>query len=133
MFAKLNHSVWSLSSSSWRILAAFWSLVVVLVLGTSTTGCAKYDELVERDATVEQKWGDLEAQYQRRADLIPNLVNTVKASAAHEEQTLKSVSEARANATSIKLTADDLSDPEKMKAFQKAQEELKGSLSRLLM
>lgn len=115
---------------AFTFLAALFTLSVP---ASTLVGCQKYDELVERDATVDQKWADLQAQYQRRSDLVPNLVATVKGSATHEEQTLKSVSDARANATSIKLTSDDLSDPEKMKAFQKAQDELKGSLSRLMM
>lgn len=113
-----------------RLLALLFTLALVVF---GATGCQKYDQLVEYDSVVEQKWGDLGAQYQRRADLVPNLVATVKASAAHEEQTLKAVSEARANATSIKLSTEDLSDPEKVKAFQKAQDELKGSLGRLLL
>lgn len=108
-------------------------LISIFMFVFAASGCSKYDELVDRDATVEQKWGDLQAQYQRRADLVPNLVATVKASAAHEEQTLKEVADARAAATSINLTADDLSDPAKVAAFQKAQDQLKGSLGRLLV
>ena len=115
------------------VYATLLSLFLVVFGATSLPGCQKYDELVERDATVEQKWADVQAQYQRRADLVPNLVATVKASAAHEEETLKQVSEARAKATSVNLTTEDLSDPAKMQAFQKAQDDLKGSLGRLLM
>ena len=96
-------------------------------------GCQTYDTLVEKDQTCEQRWADIDAQLQRRYDLIPNLVNVVKGSAKHESETLKAVTEARAQATQIKLTSDDLTDPEKMAAFQKAQDQLKGSLSRLMM
>lgn len=96
-------------------------------------GCQNYDQLVEKDQICEQKWADYEAQLQRRYDLVPNLVNTVKASAKHEADTLAKVTEARASATSIKLSGEDFSDPEKMAAFQKAQDQLKGSLSRLLV
>lgn len=96
-------------------------------------GCQNYDQLVEKDQVCEQKWADYEAQLQRRYDLVPNLVNTVKASAKHEADTLAKVTEARASATSIKLSGDDFTDPEKMAAFQKAQDQLKGSLSRLLV
>ncbi|MBK8218086.1 MAG: LemA family protein [Myxococcales bacterium] len=96
-------------------------------------GCQNYDQLVEKDQICEQKWADYEAQLQRRYDLVPNLVNTVKASAKHEADTLAKVTEARASATSIKLSGDDFTDPEKMAAFQKAQDQLKGSLSRLLV
>src|SRR6476659_8507945 len=124
MIAKLIHP--------FRLLALS-TMLTALFVAFGLTGCQKYDQLVEYDATVEQRWGDVQAQYQRRADLVPNLVATVKASAAHEEETLKQVAEARARATSVNLTTDDLSDPAKMQAFQKAQDELKGSLSRLLV
>jgi LemA protein len=96
-------------------------------------GCQNYDQLVEKDQICEQKWADYEAQLQRRYDLVPNLVNTVKASAKHEADTLAKVTEARASATGIKLSGEDFSNPEKMAAFQKAQDQLKGSLSRLLV
>ncbi len=96
-------------------------------------GCQKYDQLIEADATADQRWANVEAQLQRRYDLVPNLVSTVKASAKHEQETLTKVMEARAAATQIKLSADDLSDPAKVAAFQKAQDNLKGSLSRLLV
>jgi LemA protein len=96
-------------------------------------GCGHYDDLVDKDQNAQAKWADVEAQLQRRHDLVPNLVNTVKASAAHEEKTLQEVTQARANAASIKLTADDLTDPKKMAAFEEAEEKLKGSLSRLMV
>jgi LemA protein len=96
-------------------------------------GCQTYDTLIEKDQVCDQRWADIEAQLQRRYDLVPNLVNVVKGSAKHEAETLKAVTDARAQATQIKLTADDLTDPEKMAAFQKAQDQLKGSLSRLMM
>jgi len=96
-------------------------------------GCERYNVLVEKNAVCDEKWADIEAQLQRRYDLVPNLVATVKGSAQHEEQTLAQVTEARAQATQIKLTADDLTDPDKMAAFQKAQDALKGSLSRLMV
>ncbi len=109
------------------LLAAF-ALVFLFI-----PGCQNYDQLVEKDQICEQKWADYEAQLQRRYDLIPNLVATVKASAKHEEATLTQVMKARAEATSIKLSSEDLTDPAKVAAFQKAQENLKGSLSRLLV
>lgn len=93
----------------------------------------KYDELIRLDQVCDQKWGDIDATLQRRADLIPMLVETVKGYAAHEKSTLTSVMEARASATQVKLTQDDLSDPEKMKQFQAAQAQLKGSFSRLMV
>jgi LemA protein len=99
----------------------------------SLAGCSKYNELVDKDQACQQAWADVEAQVQRRYDLVPNLVATVKASAAHEEKTLEAVTQARAEATGIKLTVDDLEDPAKVAAFQKAQDQLKGALSRLLV
>ncbi|HEX9297079.1 MAG TPA: LemA family protein [Polyangiaceae bacterium] len=110
-----------------------WLVVLVGALVGSLSGCRQYDVLVEKDQVADQRWADIEAQLQRRYDLIPNLVATVRGSAAHEETTLRQVTEARAQATSIKLNAEDLQDPEKMAAFQKAQDELKGALSRLLV
>lgn len=118
-------------------MPVFLRIVVLLafapVLGLLGTGCSKYNELVQKDQVCQQTWADVEAQVQRRYDLVPNLVATVKGSAAHEESTLKAVTEARASATSIKLTADDLEDPAKVAAFQKAQDGLHSALSRLLV
>jgi LemA protein len=115
------------STSSLRLV------LLLAFLAFSLPGCAKYNELVEKDQICQQKWGDVEAQVQRRYDLVPNLVATVKGSAAHEEKTLEAVTQARAEATSVKLTEDDLEDPAKVAAFQKAQDQLKGALSRLLV
>lgn len=82
--------------------------------------------------TTKAKWADVENQYQRRADLIPNLVATVKGYATHEQSTLEGVTEARAKATQVTLNAGDLADPAKMKAFQDAQNQLSGALGHLL-
>src|SRR5579859_4646729 len=119
-----------------RTIEAGLRIVCALLLGFfafSLPGCGKYNELVDKDQACQQAWADVEAQVQRRYDLVPNLVATVKGSAAHEEKTLEAVTQARAQATSIKLTADDLEDPAKVAAFQKAQDQLKGALSRLLV
>ena len=113
--------------SAWIML--FGMFVILLAL----PGCETYDMLIEKDQVCEQRWADIEAQLQRRYDLIPNLVAVVKGSAKHEEQVLKEVTEARSQAASIKLTSEDLTDPAKMEAFQKAQDQLKGSLSRLMV
>jgi LemA protein len=117
------------------MLATFRTVFALLLpwLAFSLVGCAKYNELVDKDQICQQMWANVEAQVQRRYDLVPNLVATVKGSAAHEEKTLEAVTQARAAATSIKLTADDLEDPAKVAAFQKAQDQLKGALSRLLV
>lgn len=116
--------------TTWRPL---WAAVAMLALVFTAASCQRYDSLVEKDQIAAQKWADLEAQLQRRYDLVPNLVEVVKGSARHEQDTLARVTEARAQVGKIQLTADDLSNPEKMAAFQKAQSELAGSLSRLMV
>jgi LemA protein len=117
-----------------RAFGALVLLFTATVLGGATlAGCQSYDALVAADQVCQQKWGDVEANLQRRADLVPNLVATVKASAQHEESTLSAVTQARAQATQIKLSADDLTDPAKMAAFQQAQGQLSSALSKLLV
>ena len=102
--------------------------VVLILLLWSVSG---YNGLVSMDEQVAGKWANVETQYQRRADLIPNLVNTVKGYATHEKETLKGVMEARSKATQVKVDADDLS-PERIAEFQKAQGELSTALGRML-
>ncbi len=92
---------------------------------------ATYNGLVNKEEGVNTAWAHVETQYQRRADLIPNLVNTVKGYAAHERQTLDEVTEARAKATSINLSVDELT-PENMAAFQQAQADVRSALGRLV-
>lgn len=106
-------------------------IVVVLALIFGFFGCSTYNGMVEKDTNVQGKWAAVQTQYQRRADLIPNLVQTVKGVANFEKSTLQSVIEARAKATSIQLSADQLT-PENVQRFQQAQEQLGGTLSRLL-
>lgn len=96
-------------------------------------GISKYNTLVEKQQAVNQSWAQVENQYQRRADLIPNLVNTVKGAADFEKQTLTDVIEARSKASSIQVSADDLNNPQKVQQFQQAQQQLSGALSRLLV
>jgi LemA protein len=107
-------------------------VLALLVSLAGCAGCSTYNALVEADETVALAWADLQAQYQRRADLIPNLVRTVQASATFERETLEAVTNARARATAITLSAEDLSDPEKVRQFQEAQAQLSGALARLL-
>ncbi len=116
-----------------RLPKPLWLLFCFASMLVAMTGCSRYDELVERDQIAAQKWADLEAQLQRRYDLVPNLVAVVKGSAKHEQETLAKVTEARAQVGQLKLTAEDLSDPAKMEAFQKAQQSLSSSLSRLMV
>ena len=92
---------------------------------------ATYNGFVNREEGLKSAWSNVETQYQRRADLIPNLVNTVKGYAAHETQTLNEVTEARARATSINLSADDLT-PERLPEFQQAQAQVRSALGRLI-
>ena len=90
---------------------------------------ATYNGFVNKEEGLKGAWADVETQYPRRADLIPNLVSTVKGYAAHETQTLNEVTEARARATSINLSADDLT-PERLAQFQRAQAEVRSALGR---
>ena len=92
----------------------------------------KYNTLVNKEENVNSKWAQVENVYQRRADLIPNLVATVKGYAEHEQQVLTDVVSARAKATSVNFNADNLTE-ENIKAFQAAQDQLSGALSRLLV
>ena len=104
--------------------------IVAIVIALSLTSC-DYNSLVEKQESVESAWSQVENVYQRRADLIPNLVNTVKGYAAHEKETLEGVIEARSKATQITVSADDLSE-ENIKKFQAAQGELQQALGKLL-
>ena len=101
------------------------------VAALSLSGCG-LNSVPTAEEQVNAAWGNLQSEYQRRADLVPNLVSTVKGYAQQEKSVLVEVTEARAKATSIQLSADDLSDPAKMKAFSDAQGQLGSSLGRLL-
>lgn len=103
----------------------------VIILCLFIGGFSSYNGLVGLDEETNTAWGNLQSQYQRRADLIPNLVNTVKGYAKHEQGTLESVVEARAKATQVTVDSDNLT-PERMKEIQKAQGELSTALGKLL-
>lgn len=105
-------------------------LALILICALTLSSCG-YNSMVEKEEAVNTAWSNVENQYQRRADLIPNLVNTVKGYASHEQETLESVVNARSKATQITLNADELT-PEKLKAYQAAQGEVGSALSRLL-
>jgi LemA protein len=102
-----------------------------MLLLLSLGGCG-YNTLQSQDEAVKAAWSEVVNQYQRRADLIPNLVNTVKGFAAQEERVLVGVTEARARATSLQVTPEVVDDPEALQRFQAAQSELSGALARLL-
>lgn len=110
------------------------SLVVIVLIAIFLYGFVKknYNKMVKLGEGVSSQWAQVENVYQRRADLIPNLVSTVKGYAAHEQEVLTGVVEARSKASSIQLNADNLT-PENMAAFQQAQEGLSSALSRLLV
>lgn len=111
------------------------NLILLVILGIIVIfgfwGCSGYNGLVKQDENVKNAWNDVQSQYQRRSDLIPNLVNTVKGAANFEQETLTRVVEARSKATSINVDPNNLT-PEKIAQFQQAQGELTGALSRLL-
>ena len=105
--------------------------LALLGIGFTLAGCG-YNTIPTLEETAKARWGDVQNQYQRRTDLIPNLVETVKGFAAQEKSVLTSVVEARAKATQVKVDVSDLTDPAKLKAFQDAQNQLSGALGRLL-
>jgi len=110
----------------------FASFVCILLLLSTLTGCG-YNAMQANEEGVLAAWGDVEASYQRRADLIPNLVEVVKGYAKHEADTLKAVTEARAKVGSIQVSKQMLNDPQSIAKFQQAQGELSGALSRLMV
>ena len=103
----------------------------ILLLTFTLSGCG-YNTLQSKDEQVKASWSEVVNQYQRRADLVPNLVNTVKGYAAHEREVLNDVTTARARATSVQITPEVLDDPNAFARFQAAQGALSGALSRLL-
>ena len=113
---------------------ALLSFFLLLAFALTFVGCSNYDELVAKDVECDKAWADYQAQLQRRADLIPNLVEVAKKNASYEESVLTKITQARAEATSIKLSGEDLTDPEKVKKFEEAQAKLNtGALNRLLV
>lgn len=114
-------------SKTTMVLIGLIVVVLLLIAGSLST----YNNLVAQDESVSTAWSNLQSQYQRRSDLIPNLVNTVKGYAQHESSTLQGVVEARAKATQLTVDASELT-PERMKQIQAAQGELSAALGRLL-
>ncbi|HEX2683925.1 MAG TPA: LemA family protein [Ferruginibacter sp.] len=106
-------------------------IVLAIVLIVVFMGCSGYNGLVKQDENVKKAWNNVETEYQNRSDLVGNLVNTVKGAANFEQETLTKLVEARSKATSVNLTADQLT-PENMAKFQEAQAQMSGALSRLL-
>ena len=112
------------------------SITTLVILGILAVilfmGCSGYNGLVKQEESVKKAWNNVQTEYQNRADLVGNLVNTVKGAANFEQKTLTDVVEARAKATSVNVNADNLT-PEKVAEFQAAQGQLSGALSRLLV
>jgi LemA protein len=114
-----------------KLVARVLTLAAVVGLGLAVAGCG-YNTIPILQEQAKARWADVQNQYQRRTDLVPNLVATVKGFAAQEKNVLTAVVEARAKATQIKVDASQLTDPDKLKAFQDAQNQLTGALGRLL-
>ncbi|MCI3204529.1 MULTISPECIES: LemA family protein [Pandoraea] len=114
-----------------KLRQSFLRWLTLGLLASLLSACG-YNEIQVKDEAVKASWSEVVNQYQRRADLVPNLVNTVKGYASHEQATLTEVINARAKATSITVTPETLNDPEAFKRFQQAQGELSGALSRLM-
>ena len=114
-----------------RIVSRIAALAAIVVAGLTLSACG-YNTIPTLEEQAKARWADVQNQYQRRADLIPNLVETVKGYATQEKSVLTAVIEARAKATQVKVDASQLTDPDKVKAFQDAQNQLTGALGRLL-
>lgn len=117
-----------MKNKSWII----WAVVIALVLIAALSAVRSYNKMVTKEEAVTAQWGNVENVYQRRLDLIPNLVSTVKGYAAHEQGTLEGVIEARAKATQVSINPEKL-DAASLKQFQAAQGELSSALSRLMV
>lgn len=107
-------------------------VIVLSLLAVLLSGCG-YNAIQRQDEAVKASWSEVLNQYQRRADLVPNLVNTVKGYAQHEERVLTEVTNARARVGSVQVTPDTINDAQKLKQFQQAQGELSSALSRLMV
>lgn len=116
-----------MNSNLWRAKTAG----VVVLMGLALSGCG-YNHIPTLEEQAKASWAEVQNQYQRRADLIPNLVSTVQGYAKQEKDVLTSVIEARAKATSVHIDASNLTDPEKVKQFADAQNQLSGALGRLI-
>jgi LemA protein len=115
-----------------RVVARLSAIILLVCVGSTLSGCG-YNTIPTKEEEAKARWSDVQNNYQRRADLIPNLVATVQSYAKQEKDVLTSVSEARAKATQVRVDASQLTDPEKLKQFQDAQNQLTGALGRLLV
>ncbi|HJV66890.1 MAG TPA: LemA family protein [Geomonas sp.] len=115
-----------------KIIKVILTTALLSVSLLQLSGCG-YNTMQAKEEAVFASWGDVEAAYQRRADLVPNLVEVVKGYAKHESDTLVAVTQARAKVGSVQLTKDTVNDPQKLQQFQQAQSVLSGALSRLMV
>jgi LemA protein len=126
----MPHAVGTSVALRARAFPVLRSLALALV-GLLTVSCG-YNEVIDKDENVKAAWSEVQNQYKRRADVVPNLVNVVKGSAAFEKDTLQSVVEARASVGKISIDSSTIDDPAKLQAFEAAQAKLSGALGRLL-
>ena len=130
----MHARAWSRGTGAYASpLARAVSALVALVLATCLSGCGAINRVPTLEEQAKSSWSEVQNQYQRRADLIPNLVETVKGYAQQEKDVLIGVTEARAKASSVKVDAGTVSDPQKFKEYQDAQNQLSGALGRLLV
>jgi LemA protein len=122
----------NLSATSPSLFSRWAAMLLTALLATTLLSGCGYNEFQTKDEATKAAWSEVVNQYQRRADLIPNLVNTVKGYAAHEKDTLEAVTRARAAATSFQITPEVLNNPEAFQKFQQVQGELSSALSRLM-
>jgi LemA protein len=108
-------------------------IAIVIIVILAIWGIGSYNSIINKQEDVNQAWAQVENQYQRRSDLVPNLVQTVKGAANFEKSTLVQVTQARSNASSVHISAKDLNNPQKLHAFQQAQQQLTGALSHLMV
>jgi len=125
-------SWWLAALDPRRVFGLVSGLLLAGTLSVSLAGCG-YNDVVDRDEQVKASWAEVQNQYKRRADLVPNLVSVVKGAGQFEQDTLTKVVEARSKVAGLKVDSSTIDDPEKLKKFEAAQNELGGSLSRLLV
>jgi LemA protein len=129
---KSRLSLWLSALDPRRVSRLVSGLLLGATLSLSLAGCG-YNDVIDKDEAVKASWAEVQNQYKRRADLVPNLVNVVKGAGQFEQDTLTKVVEARSKVAGLKVDSSTIDDPEKLKKFEAAQNELGGSLSRLLV
>jgi len=129
---KSRLSLWLSALDPRRAFPLVSGLLLAATLSLSLAGCG-YNDVIDKDEAVKASWAEVQNQYKRRSDLVPNLVNVVKGAGQFEQDTLTKVVDARSKVAGLKVDSSTIDDPEKLKKFEAAQNELGGSLSRLLV